>query len=69
MGPLPTADLNWRVGPGYIDFGDLYLLEIHHVSKASLQPVLAYRPRYAQPQSPPHVPTAAYAHYPPYSWS
>lgn len=42
------ADMTWRVGPGYIDFADLYLLEIHQVAKASLQPVLAYRPRFAQ---------------------
>lgn len=42
---MPTTESAWRVGPGYIDFADLYLLEIHQVSRASLQPVLAYRPR------------------------
>ncbi|KIP02796.1 hypothetical protein PHLGIDRAFT_37731 [Phlebiopsis gigantea 11061_1 CR5-6] len=45
--PQPTNDPNWRVGNGFIELSDLYLLEIHQVSKASLQPVIAYRPRYA----------------------
>ena len=45
--PQPTNDPNWRVGNGYIELSDLYLLEIYQVSKASLQPVIAYRPRYA----------------------
>ena len=40
-----TSDFNWRVGPGYITLDDLYLFEIHQVAKASLQPVIVYRPR------------------------
>lgn len=69
MALLPTSDPSWRVGSGYIEFEDLYLLEIHHVAKASLQPVLAYRPRYAYPQSsPPATSTAAYSAYPSYGW-
>lgn len=45
MNGQPTDDPSWRVGPGYIDFEDLYLLEVHQVAKASLQPVIAYRRR------------------------
>jgi len=41
----PSSEQAWRVGPGYIEFEDLYLLEVHQVAKASLQPVIAYRPR------------------------
>ncbi|GJE93138.1 hypothetical protein PsYK624_092970 [Phanerochaete sordida] len=69
MGPLPTSDPHWRVGQGFIEFGDLYLLEIHHVAKASLQPVLAFRPRYYPQQSTPSPPsTAAYPAYHSYAW-
>ena len=66
--PLSCHEPAWRVGPGYIDFADLYLLEIHQVSKASLQPVLAYRPRV--PQSPPLYapPHSHYESYAPSSW-
>ncbi|EKM57257.1 uncharacterized protein PHACADRAFT_254932 [Phanerochaete carnosa HHB-10118-sp] len=69
MTPLSTSDPSWRVGERYIEFEDLYLLEIHHVAKASLQPVIAYRPRYVYPQScPPPTSAAAYSAYPSYGW-
>lgn len=71
MAPLNTHDQAWRVGPNYITFEDLYLLEIHHVAKASLQPVLAYRPRYAyptQPSSPPSTVTYTSPSYSLYPW-
>lgn len=45
MADSSTSDYAWRVGPGYISLDDLYLLEIHQVAKASLQPVIVYRPR------------------------
>ncbi|KAI0818897.1 hypothetical protein BC629DRAFT_1588220 [Irpex lacteus] len=37
--PSQTDD-TWRLGPGYIDFNDLYLLELRHVAKASYQVIL-----------------------------
>ena len=40
------TDSTWRVGPGHITLDDLYLLEIHQVAKASLQPVIVYQPRH-----------------------
>ncbi|KAF7797982.1 hypothetical protein EIP86_009189 [Pleurotus ostreatoroseus] len=45
MESMHTTEPAWRVGSGYIALEDLYLLEIHQVAKASLQPVIAYRPR------------------------
>ncbi|KAJ3542970.1 hypothetical protein NM688_g5916 [Phlebia brevispora] len=45
MESMPTTEPAWRVGSGHITLEDLYLLEIHQVAKASLQPVIAYRPR------------------------
>lgn len=42
---MHTTEPAWRVGSGYITLDDLYLLEIHQVARASLQPVIAYRPR------------------------
>ncbi|KAI0797328.1 hypothetical protein BC629DRAFT_1503137 [Irpex lacteus] len=70
MKDQPSAEPHWSVGPGGIDFDDLYLLEVRQVAKASLQPVIAYRPRtvmdspmtsftpYYPPQS---LPTPGYA--------
>lgn len=46
MEPVATNEPAWRVGLGNIDLSEIYLLEIHQVSKASLQPVLSYRPDY-----------------------
>ena len=46
MTDATTTESAWRVGPGYIALEDLYLLEIHQVAKASLQPVILYRPRH-----------------------
>ena len=34
---LPNNDTLWAVGPGRIEFADLVLLSIHHVSKGSWQ--------------------------------
>lgn len=45
MESMATTEPAWRVGSGYIALEDLFLLEIHQVAKASLQPVIAYRPR------------------------
>ncbi|KAI0089612.1 hypothetical protein BDY19DRAFT_113380 [Irpex rosettiformis] len=47
MKEQPSAEPHWTVGPGGIDFDDLYLLEVRQVAKASLQPVIAYRPKVA----------------------
>ena len=45
MADSSTSEFPWRVGPGNITLDDLYLLEIHQVAKASLQPVILWRPR------------------------
>ncbi|KAI0689334.1 hypothetical protein BC835DRAFT_1369370 [Cytidiella melzeri] len=45
MNGQATTDPRWRVGPEYIDFEDMYLVEVRQVAKASLQPIIAYRPK------------------------
>ncbi len=37
--PSNPADAQWRVGPGYIELKDIYLVEIRHVAKSSWQPI------------------------------
>ena len=75
MKDQPSADPGWSVGPNGIDFDDLYLLEVRQIAKASLQPIIAYRPRvvmdspipsfspyYAPPPPAPMPHTPAYHH-------
>ncbi|KAI0085405.1 hypothetical protein BDY19DRAFT_445710 [Irpex rosettiformis] len=45
-GVTPQGLNRLQFGPGYIQLEDIYLLEVRHVSKGSLQPILAYIPRY-----------------------
>lgn len=33
----------WRVGAGFIQLGDIYFLELRHISKASWMPVFQLR--------------------------
>ncbi|KAI0688754.1 hypothetical protein BC835DRAFT_286023 [Cytidiella melzeri] len=35
-----------KFGPGHIELKDIYLLEVRHASRGSLQPTLAYIPRW-----------------------
>ncbi|KAH9939505.1 hypothetical protein B0H21DRAFT_825161 [Amylocystis lapponica] len=38
--PYPFSDDGWKVGPGFIGLDQINLVELHHVSEGSLQPVL-----------------------------
>ncbi|KAI0084198.1 hypothetical protein BDY19DRAFT_997915 [Irpex rosettiformis] len=41
-----TTEPQWSLGPeGRIKFEDIYLVELRQVSKATFQPILAYKPR------------------------
>jgi len=48
-GNVVSDRTRWRFGPGYIELTDLYITEVRHVSKGSMQPVLEYdyRPQYS----------------------
>ncbi|KAI0090690.1 hypothetical protein BDY19DRAFT_992115 [Irpex rosettiformis] len=55
--PNPAKD-RWRLGPGYIEFEDIYLKELCQVSKASWQVVLGYHHDRSH-EAPQHAPSAA----------